>query len=241
MNSEQSSFISMLKQIFKKINYKLFKILFIACILSLTACKTAVIIEENSQAIVDMENILVLPFKNMSNVYGENVNVRCPVCGKVLMVGKIKKNVEHDLTEHLYSLLKDRESIQLIPPNQAEGVLIELLSNSNISLSEKDMIIQAGRTLGADAVIYGVVYRYVERVGTKYAVDSPASVAFDIHLIHVADGSLLWSGYFDETQESLSQNLLNLGTFIKRRASWISAREMAMSGIEDIMKTFPKP
>ena len=157
------------------------------------------------------------------------------------MVGKIKKSIEHDLTEQLFSLLKDRESIQLIPPSQAEGVQTELLLNNHVTLSEKDIIIETGRTLGADAVIYGLVYRYEDRVGTKYSVDSPASVAFDIHLIHVADGSVLWSGHFDETQESLSENLLKLGTFIKRRASWISAHEMAMSGIEDIMKTFPKP
>ncbi len=226
---------------FKKIKRHLFTILFTAYLVSLTACMTDVAVKETPQAIPGTEKILVLPFKNMSKVYGENVNVRCPVCGKVIMIGEIEDGVEHDLTEWLFNGLKDREGFQFIPPSQAEGVVSGLMLNNTFARSEKDMIIETGRKLDADAVIYGYVYRYTERVGTKYSVESPASVAFDIHLIHVVDGRLLWNGHFDETQQPLSENLLKLGSFIKRKGQWISAHEMATTGIEDILKTFPKP
>lgn len=231
----------MLKTTVKKIDCKLFRMLFVACVVSLTSCKTDIVVKEPPQTISGTEKILVLPFKNMSKVYGENVNVRCPVCGKVIMIGKIENGVEHDLTTKVFNLLKDREGIQIIPPSQAEGVLPGLMLHNKMSWSEKEIIMEAGRMLDADAVIYGYVYRYEERVGTQYAIDSPASVAFDIHLIRVTDGRLLWNGHFDETQQSLSENLFKLGAFIKRKARWISAHEMATTGIEDVMKTFPTP
>ncbi len=70
-----------------------------------------------------------------------------------------------------------------------------------------------GRRHGADGVLVGFVYRYKERVGKAYGVESPASVAFDIHLIRVADGRTIWSAHFDETQQSLGDNLFKLGSF----------------------------
>lgn len=207
----------------------------------LMSCRTDVVVKERPRAISDIKKILVLPFSNMSKIYGENVNVRCPVCGKIIMIGKVVEGVEHDLTTKVFDLLKERKDIQFIPPGQAEGVLTGLMFHNDTSRSEKDVIMEAGRKMDADAVIYGYVYRYEERVGTPYAIDSPASVAFDLHLIHSTNGSLLWNGHFDETQQSLSENLFKLGSFIKRKAQWVSAHEMATTGLEEVMNTFPAP
>ena len=103
------------------------------------------------------------------------------------------------------------------------------------------LLIEAGRFANADLVLAGYLYRFKQRVGTGYAVESPASVAFSIHLINISDGRILWSGYFDETQHSLSDNLLEIGSFFKRGAKWITSEEMAVSGLEELLKTFPKP
>ena len=234
-------FSAMLKVRLKKITLGLFILFFLGCLVSLMSCKTGAVVKETPRAISGIKKILVLPFNNMAKIYGENVNVRCPVCGKVIMIGKVAEGVEHDLTAEVFDLLKERRDIQFIPPSQAEGVLTGLMFDNKISRSEKDKIMEAGRKLDADAVLYGYVYRYEERMGTKYAIDKPASVAFDIHLIHTTNGSLLWNGHFDETQQSLSENLFKLGAFIKRRAQWVSAHEMATTGIEEVMKTFPTP
>jgi hypothetical protein len=114
-----------------------------------------------------------------------------------------------------------------------------LQAGSNHSFSEKYLWIETGRNLGADAVIIGHLYRFRERIGTQYSVEIPASVAFDIHLIDVKDGRLLWSGNFDETQQSLFEDLYQLGTFLRRRGRWITAKELAVSGLEGILDTFP--
>ena len=217
----------------------LLKIFLITGIVFLSACKSDIINKEPPLAQLGVEKILILTFQDMSAVYGENVNVRCPVCGNVFMTGKVAEGADHDLTEHLFFLLKDRKDIILIPASQAQGVLSGLLSENKFRLSEKDFFVEIGRALEADAVIAGNIYRFRERIGTQYSVDSPASVAFDIHLIRVADGHLLWRGHFNETQRSLSENLFRIGTFLRRKARWITAQEMAMSGLEDVLKTFP--
>ena len=195
-------------------------------------------VKENIPPPFGIKKILIFPFKDMSAVYGGNVNTRCQLCGNIFMTGKVAEGADRMLTEQLFVFLKDRKDIKLIPTSQAQGALSDLLSGNKNSLSERNLLIETGRDLDADAIMAGYVYRFRERIGTKYSVDLPASVAFDIHLIRIADGRLLWSRHFDETQRSLSENLFQLGTFLKRKGRWITAQEMAVSGMETILKSF---
>ena len=177
----------------------------------------------------------------MAAVFGESVNGRCPVCGKVFTTGEVADDAAAMLTEHLFILLKDRKDIELIPSSQAQGVLSGLLAGSKKELLERDLQLEIGRVLNADAIFVGYIYRFRERVGTQYSVDLPASVAFDIHLIRVKDGRVLWSAHLDETQQPLSDDLFRLKLFLRRKAKWITAKEMAISGLEDMLKDFYVP
>jgi hypothetical protein len=217
------------------------KFFLLTVILFLPGCRNNIVVKENVLQTSGVEKILIFPFKNMSAVYGENVNVRCPISGKVFMTGKVAEDADNMLTEQLFVLLKDRKDIELIPASQSRGVVSDLLSEDKKKLSERNLLIETGRALKADLVLSGYIFRFRERVGGKYSVDSPASVAFDIHLIRVADGHLLWSEHFDETQRPLSENLFQLGSFLQRKAKWITANEMAESGLKNILKTFPVP
>ncbi|MBA3017400.1 MAG: hypothetical protein KJ550_12250 [Proteobacteria bacterium] len=213
----------------------------IALIFLLSACKSDVIIPETPIAKSGIEKLLILPFKDLSGLYGKNVNVRCPLCGNVFSTGDVEIVTLDVLTDRLISIIKSRKDFELIPPGQAQGAMSVLLSADKKELSERDMLVKIGRSLYADAVLVGHVYRFKDRVGTRYAINSPASVAFDIHLIDVSKGSILWVGHFDETQRSLFENLFKIGTFLRRKGSWITAEEMAASGLEDVLQTFPKP
>ena len=185
------------------------------------------------------DTLLVMPFKDMSSIYGENVSARCAICAKVFVTGKVKKSADLFLTDRLFELLKQREHIRLIPPGQAQGVLARILSESERELKDLELIIEIGRALGADAVLAGHVYRFRERIGTPYAAETPASVTFDLDLIRVDDGRVMWESHFKETQQTLTNNLFDLGKFLKRKGKWITAEEMAVSGLEEILKTFP--
>ena len=216
----------------------LIKIFLLTGILFFSGCGTNVVVKENIQPPFAIKKILIFPFKDMSAVYGENVNTWCRVCGKMFMTGKVAEGANSMLTEQLFVFLKDRKDIELIPTSQSQGALSDLLSGNKNSLSERNLLIEIGRVLDADAIMAGYIYRFRERIGTKYSADLPASVAFDIHLIRIADGRLLWSRHFDETQRSLSENLFQFGTFLKRKARWITAQEMAVSGMKNILKDF---
>jgi len=215
-----------------------FKI-FLLTLMCLPGCTKNIAIKENVLSTSGKDKILIFPFKNMAAVYGENVNIRCPICGKVFMTGEIAEDADNMLTEQLFVLLEDRKDIRLIPPSQSQGVVSDLLSEDQKKLSELDLLVETGRVLKADWVLSGNIFRFRERVGGKYSVDLPASVAFDIHLIRVSDGRLLWNDHFDETQQSLSENLFKLVPFLRRKARWITANDMAVSGLKDILKGFP--
>ena len=211
---------------------------FFVVLLLLTACKTNVVVTESSDTPFSMEKLLILPVRDMSAVSGVGVSVRCLVCGSVVMTGEVAEGATEFLSDSLYSALKSKGDFKLVPPGQAQGVLSKLLYDDAGTLSERALLVETGQALKADAVLAVYIYRFRERIGTSYAVKSPASVAFDMHLIRVADGRVLWSGQFNETQKSLSENLLSLGTFFKRKASWVTAREMAQAGLEDILQSF---
>ena len=213
-------------------------IITVVVLLLLTACKTNVVVTKSFDTPFSMEKLLILPVRDMSAVYGTSENIRCPVCGSVVMTGEVAEGAVEFLTDSLYSAIKSKGDFKLVPPGQAQGVLSNLLYGDAGTLSERALLVETGQALNADAVLAGYIFRFRERIGTSYAVKSPASVAFDIHLIRVADGRVLWSGQFNETQKSLSENFLHLETFLKRKASWVTAREMAQAGLDDILQSF---
>jgi len=216
----------------------LLKVFLLICIVFLSACRTDTIVKEASPDLSGIEKILILPFKDMAEVFGEGVNGRCPVCGKVFTTGEVAENAADMLTENLFVLLKDRKDFELIPSTQAQGVMSGLLARNKKEWQERDLQLEIGRSLNADAIFVGYIYRFRERVGGKYSVDLPASVAFDIHLIRTVDGRVLWSAHFDETQQPLSDDLFRLNLFLRRKAKWVTAQEMAISGLKDMLKAF---
>ncbi|MDH3356316.1 MAG: hypothetical protein OEM06_02540 [Desulfobacteraceae bacterium] len=219
----------------------LLKVFLLTGILFLSACGGDNIVKEKPPNLSGIEKILILPFKDMASLFGESVNGRCPVCGKVFTTGDVAESAVVMLTEHLFTLLKDRKDIELIPSSQAQGVMSGLLAGSNKTLEERALQLEIGRALNADAIFAGYIYRFRERVGGEYSVDLSASVAFDIHLIRVEDGRVLWSAHLDETQRPLSDDLFRLNLFLRRKAKWITAKEMAISGLEDMLKDFYIP
>ncbi len=108
-----------------------------------------------------------------------------------------------------------REAMSQVPPG-AEG----------------DQAKTLGQLVYADAVIFPRLLRYRERVGEELGVQSPASVAFVLDLWDVKRGDVAWSARFDETQRSLTENLLGLGEYLHRGVRWLTAEELAQDGVD---------
>jgi len=52
---------------------------------------------------------------------------------------------------------------------------------------------------------------------------------------------MVWSGRFDETQQALTDDLLKLGSFLRRKGVWLKAEELASVGMDEILAKLPKP
>ena len=72
-------------------------------------------------------------------------------------------------------------------------------------------------------------------------MQTPASVSLDLHLLRVKDGAMVWKPQCDQTQKSLSEDLFQLGEVARRGLRWLTAEELAKSGLEEMFKEFPGP
>lgn len=198
-----------------------------------------------------IEKILIFPFKDLAGIYGTHVNVRSPLDGNMFMTGKVEKDAADYMTERLEALMKANDAYEMIPSSQACCVVPDPLNTTKADGQDQahvrslfQLTVEAGLAADADAVLAGHLYRFEDRIGQKYSVDSPASVTFDLHLIKLSEsdqnGRIVWTGRYEETQGPLSENFLKLGRFLKRGGKWLTAYDMAADALEDMLKTLPK-
>ncbi len=210
--------------------------------LMLGSCSTRAIHPEPARQASNIKSILVLPFHDLSRLYESNIHVRCYLCGQVMATGFVPDSAGPFMTSQLVSLMEKNEAYAILSSDGSQDLLSGMMSGpDNASAAYLNLYIGIGKRAGADAVLIGHIFRFQERKGNRASVESPASVAFDLHLIDVESGRIVWTGNFDQTQRPLSENLLELGSFIKRGASWVTAEELALGGLEDILRRFPQP
>ncbi len=212
----------------------------LACML-LTACNTRNVQPEKPVEAVGIKSIAVLPFQDITKIYGVNVNARSYLSGHVMMTGYVPDSALPYLTSTLVSLLQTSGKYTILSSEGYQDILSGTVPDSDTASDSLKQYVKAGKQIGADAVLVGHVFRFIDRQGNRIAVEHPASVAFDLSLIDVAAGRLIWSDRFDETQKSLSENILDFNTFMHRKGSWITAEELAKEGLEAILRRFPKP
>jgi hypothetical protein len=185
------------------------------------------------------DRIAVIPFQQIVPEEGRVGAVRCPLCGTTVNAASVPGNPEKVL-ENLFldQLKKSKPRFSYLSGERVTGVFRRISMDSLKSPLGK-VLRDAGKELGADGVVVGYVYNFRERKGVAYTVEQPASVTFEIHLLRVSDGSLVWRGYFDKTQSSLMEDLFQISWFYRGKGRWITAEELAIEGLEQVMRTFP--
>jgi TolB-like protein len=99
----------------------------------------------------------------------------------------------------------------------------------------ESLAVSVGKALEADLVILGVVVRHEDRVGGRFSVDKPASVAFSVAVINVAEGRAVWKARFDKAQKDLFSDVLDIRTFVRGGMTWQTASQLADMGVEDML------
>jgi TolB-like protein len=188
-----------------------------------------------------IRQVLVLPIENMTAIYGENTSLRNPISGKVFITGYVATGAENLLTRLLIDKISDRKNYQLIFSEQVEGIAALKPKNKFEEQDQLRKVIQIGKRLRSDVVLIGHVYRFKDRIGSDYAAKAPASVGFDLNMVDTHNGTLIWSGHFDETQKALNENLFLINDFLKRRGRWVTAGQMASTALKELVGKMPRP
>jgi TolB-like protein len=169
-------------------------LLALACILSVASAGRA----------DSKPSLAVIPFFTQSHEDPTQGNV-CPVCQRAARRGNISPGALDSLTRLLNQKMEVRKEFRVSPIEEVE-TYPELLRNEVFQTKPVTSSIELGRALNVDYVLFGFLYRFDERVGSSLGVEKPASVGYDLHLFRVKDGKMVWSGRFDETQQSLTRS-----------------------------------
>ena len=186
------------------------------------------------------DRLAVLPFMKVDPEDGQAGATRSPLTGATFTANKGSHVPEGlaALDRALSNYLADNVDFTIIPMDQA-GPVYSALERQEMGAGVRQLVMATGRKLNADAVMVGHLYRFRERVGTEFAAESPASAAFELAMVRTADGMVIWKNSFDETQQSLSENILNLDQYAQHGLRWYSAAEFATYGLQELMKRFP--
>ena len=188
---------------------------------------------------IAFDRIAVAPFQQVAPEDSLGGAVRCPLCGMTFNATGSPGHPEQVLERlFLEELEKERPKLNVISGERVAGVYRRIASDS-LTISQREVLQRVGSELGAEGVVAGYVYRFRERKGVSYTVEQPASVTFEIHLLRVSDGALVWRGSFDKTQSSLMENLFLFASFFRGKGKWVTAEELTGEGVEQVLKTFP--
>ncbi len=184
-------------------------------------------------------SLAILPFF-IQNVEDPSRGAVCPVCKATYGKGKVLAGSNNTLTRLLQEKMEAMGTMNILTREKVEEALSES-DRSQLAINPVRASVQLGKTLNVDFILVGFLFRFEERIGSSIGVEKPASVGFDVHLIRLRDEKAVWAGKFHETQRPLSENLLKMGSFVRRKASWLTAGELSSVGMDEMLRRFPGP
>lgn len=139
------------------------------------------------------------------------------------------------VTAQIYGYLAEQTRYRFVPDLSVDSYL------ADIDYRDPELVApRVAAEFDADAVLFGTVYRFQERVGTRYAASQPASVSFDLALYSRTRGAVVWREKFERTQQPLSSNFFDAWMFWRAGPHWFSARELAGLGVEKLLEGIPR-
>ncbi|MEN6465555.1 MAG: hypothetical protein ABFD62_10285 [Syntrophaceae bacterium] len=209
-----------------------FLVFFSAC---LPLCAWGEVKSSESPADLKLKIIAVAPFRSSPESGNGRDSARCPVTGAIFRTCPIPAGSERILEDLFVKKTAVYSDVSWKISEKSRSAL----SPESFKMWKVSSLQKVGRDLNADAVITGHVFCFRERVGYPLSVEKPASVAFGVYLVRTSDGAILWKGIFTRTQQSLFENLLQAGSFIKGGGKWLTSEELADLGLDEILATFP--
>lgn len=134
---------------------------------------------------------------------------------------------------HSVQVMNEILSRELGGKNKIRFVTIDQLGSLNLAGGEDALEIArlVGESIKCEAVLETVVTRFRQRDGGRYSVAAPAAAGFDMRLIALEGGEVLWSARFDESQKPVMENLLEWKKANTRGFVWLTAEELMQEGV----------
>ena len=88
-----------------------------------------------------------------------------------------------------------------------------------------------GQEHNCDLLLVPFVLDWHQRQGSRAGVTQSAAVHLEFFLLKISTGTVMSRSVFDEKQRPLSENFLELGSFLKRHGSWVEAEDLASEGM----------
>ena len=118
--------------------------------------------------------------------------------------------------------------LEVVAPGEVEAAVAA--RGESVPSANPDAAVRLAAELDATAVVIGRVTRFRDRVGSAAGATVSASVAFEVLVYDVASGRWLWTGRFDETQLSLSADVLRARRLPGGGTRWLTGQELAAWG-----------
>lgn len=138
------------------------------------------------------------------------------------------------LQEIIGDYFENNHAVRLISEEQREAMTGEITTGSRA-----EIVRAVTEKMAGDRALVFTLNRYRERVGDEYSVEDPASLAFEFKLVNVETGATICSGRYDETQQSLTENILDLPRAYKRGFKWITVKKMAVEAVREKLAACP--
>jgi hypothetical protein len=184
-----------------------------------------------------LKRIAIVPFQRLAPDDSSSRAVRCPICGTVYPACELPQNAEMVVQDVFVEEFSAHKQWTVIPMDRVSAVY-NRISSQDLKDTPAEELSKVGKELEADGVVIGYVSCFRERKGYALSAERPASVTFGVYLVRAGDGAMVWGKIFDKTQQSLMENLFQASTFFKR-PKWLTARELAEEGVEEILKSYP--
>lgn len=215
-------------------------ILILAClVLASVACAHREKDVESNAPLEGIGTIAVIGFQPAALPHQQPGMVQNPLTRALRYAEPAPQEAADQLTNSLFSRLARASGVDFIPP-QAARSLVSAAETPFKAAGDLEIYSRIAESLSADAFLAGYIWRWNDRKGAEFAVESPASVEFDLCLVRMHDKAVVWKYLYNKTQQSLAENFLDVKTFVKAKGRWLSASELAELGLEETVEAFPK-
>lgn len=213
------------------IRAKYLLVLLFCLVLALVACK------RRPQSTADVPRLISTNYKISVAPFTQ------PIHPGQLIVGQIPENqgkIPHDallaldmqLREVLLSDTK-RQYNFIIRQNLPEDLTA---THSTGQASALPRWIAYGKRHGAQLLLVPQVLDWHEREGSEAGVTNSAHVRVEFFLLNIDAGEVGPRSVFEEKQVGLTENLLTVGDFFKRKGQWVSAQQLSVDGMRNAVK-----